>query len=240
MEDSEELKELTEKFRGDERFYDIEKINQKRKEQSDERERVDLERKVKAGMLESTWALTRLCKEIINESEGEWNDRRNEMEKNIEKTRKAEEKKARLEIVKTKKSILEKKKKQKRIDIMIDELSARGLEEWDKLRSELEKKERLEIRDMKENIWRWRTKENKGTAKEVKEKNSVEEKYERVKVILEKEKKEKKERIQKKVDLEEKWATRREEEKNRIKGASLKKNRFQETWRQIWKNCLAV
>ena len=44
-----------------------------------------------------------------NKSEGEWNDRRTEMVK----TRKAEEKRASVEIVKTKKSAIEKRKKHK-------------------------------------------------------------------------------------------------------------------------------
>ena len=69
----------------------------------EERGEIDVERKVKAEMLENTRAL---CREFIQESEGEWNDRRTEMAE----TRKAEEKRASVEI---KKSAIEKRKNQK-------------------------------------------------------------------------------------------------------------------------------
>ena len=167
----------------------------------EEKVKVENERKSKAEMLTNTWALARLCQEIITESEGEWNDRTAEMESNIEKIKAANEKKVRLEIVKEKKAAIEMKRKQQRIDIMIDELSVKGVEEWTNIESEIEKKERLEIRNMKENIWRWRTSGN-SVKKDQKAKKTefekVTNKYEKIKTILETERLEKRDRLKRK------------------------------------------
>ena len=127
--DEKELEELAKKYHTDDRFYNMKEINERRRLEFEEKGKVENERKSKAEMLINTWALARLCQEIITESEGEWNDRTAEMESNIEKIKAANEKKVRLEIVKEKKAAIEMKRKQQRIDIMIDELSVKEVEE---------------------------------------------------------------------------------------------------------------
>ena len=68
-EDNEDTKELSEKHKGREDFYDMEKINMEREKEREAMEQIESERKVKAARLKATWELARLCREILRESE---------------------------------------------------------------------------------------------------------------------------------------------------------------------------
>ena len=115
------------------------------------------ERKEKVKGLEATWALARMCKRIIKESESDWDDRREKIRKNLEEFEEHVKRKERLDNVEQKKEVIKKRHTQSRINVMLSELSNKGAEEWKKIESEEEKLERLELKEIKENLWRWRT-----------------------------------------------------------------------------------
>ena len=83
-EDNEDTKELSEKHKGREDFYDMEKINMEREKEREAMEQIESERKVKAARIKATWGLARLCREILIESES-WEERAEEIRENIER-----------------------------------------------------------------------------------------------------------------------------------------------------------
>ena len=118
---SKEIQEISKKYEGDERFHDMKKINEKREEDKRAEEAKVNERKEKVKGLEATWALARLCKRIIKESESDWDDRREEIRKNLEEFDENVKRKERLDKVEKKKVVIKKRQSQSRIDIMLFE-----------------------------------------------------------------------------------------------------------------------
>ena len=81
------------------------------------------------------------------------------------------------------------KRKQGRIDQIFNELSKKGKEEWEKITSNEEKKARIDLKEMKENLWKWRDsgKEKKDTKKKGNKEKRIDEKIKNIEDILEKE-----------------------------------------------------
>ena len=125
--------ELLRKHKGDERFHDMEKIWAALKEKRKLSEQIDTERKQKAKMLETSWALIRLCKEIIKESKGDWieMEEKNNMEKKKEEEK--DEKKERIRKGKKKKELILEKETQQKLNVMFQELNDRNKSEWEKI-----------------------------------------------------------------------------------------------------------
>ena len=83
----EELEKLASKYKNDPRFHNLEEIEEKRNKARKELENKKRERIEKATILEMSWSLARICKEILSEFPGEWDDIK-EIEKNGKKDRK--------------------------------------------------------------------------------------------------------------------------------------------------------
>ena len=84
-----EMEKLAQRYKNDDRFYDMERINLKRNEAREKLRRLEKDRKDKAKMLEKTWEFARICKEIIEENKGKWEEKgtedRNKRIERIEK-----------------------------------------------------------------------------------------------------------------------------------------------------------
>ena len=74
MEDTELIKEMANKYKKDERFHDQEEIEKMRKELVEKEKKATKERKEKAEAFEKSWELARVCKEILKETKGEWQE----------------------------------------------------------------------------------------------------------------------------------------------------------------------
>ena len=182
-EDTEEITELSEMNKGREGFYDMEKIQMEREKERETMEQMEAERKGKAERLKAIWGLARLCREILRESES-WDERAEEIKNNIERE---SGKGIRIEKAKEKKQFILTKYKQGRIDKMFDELSKKGKEEWERITSNEERKARLDLKEMKENLWKWRESGKERKEKKDNKEKSVEEKLKNIEEILEKE-----------------------------------------------------
>ena len=150
--------------------------------------------------LEATWALARLCKRIIKESESDWDDRREEIRKNLEEFEEHVKRKERLDNVEKKKEVIKKRHTQSRIDVMLSELS--------------NKKKEI-----------------------TKDKMKLEERYDKIKEILEKEKVrekiEKENRKKKQSEREREWLTRREEKELERKERKEKQRKCEQAWETL-------
>ena len=228
---------MTDKYKGNIHFHDMEKINRLRDEEKSSKEAELNDRKEKVLSLEATWALARLCKVILKENESDWDDRRDEIRKNLEECEENVERKERFGKAEKKKNEIKRKQTQSRIDLMLTELSKKGAEEWKSIESEEEKLERLEMKEMKENIWRWRSTNQQKVKKQAEKENkkqTLEDKLKRVKEILEREKLhkkiEKEKRKKKQLEKEKEWLTRREEKELERKERKERQRKCEETW----------
>ena len=97
-----------------------------RKQLFDIEKRAVEERKEKAKAFEKSWELARVCKEILKDIKGEWQEREHSrrLEGEI-----IEERKDRFREIGKKKKKIEEDKNQRKIDTMIKELSQKSAEE---------------------------------------------------------------------------------------------------------------
>ena len=120
---------------------------------------------------------------------------------------------------------------------MMTELSKEGAEEWRKIESEEGKLERLEMKEIKENLWRWRSTKNLKNKISEKEKLTSEEKHRILKEILAREKVkdkiEKDRRKKKQSEKEKEWITRREEKELERKERKQRQKKCEETWETL-------
>ena len=143
---------------------------------------------IKAEMLIWSWELAQLCKEFLKKYEGEWDEGKERAlarRDNLEKEK-------RLEIVIEKKSEIEKKKMQTKIIFQERNLSVKGRDLWKNVEKTEKRKERLELAEMKENLWKWRGGGREKTKKSLERKKEIaqeelENKLEKLTKILEKE-----------------------------------------------------
>ena len=127
-----------------------EKIRIHRKEIERE-ESEDEERRERAAKKEKSWELLRLCKKYILENGRTWKinkeDRQDELKKNIRLIKVAE------------------KKEEMRKNLIQKKLTECWLQlpekEKHKFRGEEERRKRLELKEVKENLWKWRTRQDK-------------------------------------------------------------------------------
>ena len=145
-----------EKFRRDTEsygniFYNWEEILRDKEMRLEKEEQKRNERLKKAKKLKGIWDLMKICKEYLSEWGKDW---RFGLEKNEERRVKGEnlEREIRLEKVKEKKITFEKRKLQTALNFKIKNLGNGGKIEWEK---EI-RKERLELQELQENLWRWR------------------------------------------------------------------------------------
>ena len=206
-------------------FYDWEDIMKEREEKLRREECERRLRKRKADSLSKTWELMIVCKEFLGEWEAEWT-MGSEKARIIQEERNKEERFKKIDL---QKENFKKKTQQTKLNFGISKLGGNGKLEW----AEELKKERMEIQELKENLWRWR--ENGGgktssgkekmiepTGKNIEKKLKIigdilereRKENERCKALKEKEKlkemeeKDKKEiRLEIKKTLEKKWQT---------------------------------
>ena len=190
-------------------------------------------------MLETSWALIRLCKEIIKESKGDWieMEEKNNMEKKKEEEK--TEKEERIKKGKKKKELILEKETQRKINVMFQELNDRNRSEWEKIINKEKDDKRKEVKEIKQNLWRWRKnteKKEDDKIEKIKE-LTTEEKYTRILQIYEKEKKEseklRRERIKRKSEKEDGWKTVREERKLEREQKMKENIRKEEAWTNI-------
>ena len=74
MEDTEEIKEITNKYKKDQRFHDQEEFEEMRKELIEKEEKARKERKEKAEAFEKSWEMAGVCKKILKDTKGEWQE----------------------------------------------------------------------------------------------------------------------------------------------------------------------
>ena len=212
-------------------FYDMEKIV---KENVEKNKRLEENRNYKikkAENLKNSWELMRVCRNFIQENEGDWLEGIEKSNLRREKILEEEKKKERFRVVERKKGEIKTKKLQSRINFATKSLGSEGKKAW----GQEIKKERLEIAEAKENIWKWREngggKTKKGKEKkEMPKEKELEEKLGKLLQLIEKEKIEaeawrerkdnerkevlketekKRMRLDRKKKLEEKWQTLR-------------------------------
>ena len=232
IEYTETEREMVSRFKNDPRFFNMEDINEKRKKAKDDLEKKLKERKEKAELKEKSWEMAKLCIEIIKENKGEWKTREKDQieEKRIKEQE--EEKIERQKKCRQEKDKWEEKRKQKRIDIMMEEINDKNKEEWNNLENEEARKERKELQELKSNVWNWRGK-NRILRDDPREKLSLNKKIEILNNMLEKETREKAERI-KKAELEsKKWKTLREEKEKEKREKIEKKRNLEKSWETV-------
>ena len=204
----------------------MEEIEEKRNKARKELENKKRERIEKATILEMSWSLARICKEILSEFPGEWDDIK-EIERN-EKMRQEdiEEKSSKRQKAKAK---WQEKRNQQNITTMIEKLNLKSKAEWSKVIDEDEKKVRKEMQEMKENTWKWRSKQ-KVFRKDIREGLQTSEKIEILENIIRKEEKEKKERKEMAEIKSNEWRTIREEKAIEKKRKIMKKEMLEKAW----------
>ena len=148
--------------------------------------------------------------------------------------KKKREKQERLMIVDEKKTELKKRKIQTTISFEEKKLGEKGRATWEREVQEKKREERLELAEMKENLWRWRVqgKENTKKGKERKKETTLremEEKLKRLENLIEKEKKDKKAQADKEEAA--KKARLLESEKKRMR--MERKRKEEEKWKTI-------
>ena len=112
---------------------------------------------------------------------------------------------------------------------MIEKLNDKSKAEWSKVIDEDEKKVRKEMQEMKENTWKWRSKQ-KVFRKDTREGLQTSEKIEILENIIRKEKKEKKERKEMAEIKSNEWRTIREEKAIEKKRKIMKKEMLEKAW----------
>ena len=109
-------------------------------------------RLAKASNLKGTWELMKLCKGFLEEWEMDWVEG-SEKATDIQDKRQQEiDKNERFKKIERKKQELNKKKVQTRINFGVTQLRESGKREW---AAEL-RQEKLELQELRENMWRWR------------------------------------------------------------------------------------
>ena len=146
-----------------------EKHLEKRRKEIEEEDRIRKERIERANREEKSWELAREIRKLIEETNGSSWFRDKELRKEKEKAEK--EKKMRLENVKRKKRELENTQKEKRKQTtLLDMMRKLPGKEREIYEMEERKIKRLELQEIKTNIWRkWR---GKGREEKVKESNA--------------------------------------------------------------------
>ena len=214
-----------------------EKIRKYRMEIEKE-ERENEERRERASKKEKSWELLRLCKHYINENGRSWKTLGDERLVEMQEVSKKQE---RLRKVSRKKEEMREKLTQKKLTESWLKIPER---EREKFRSEEERKKRLEIKEVKENLWRWRAKKKETASKGKKEKmDEMEDKISRLEVIIEKVKFEdrhreiRREEAKKQRDRKRSEWMKKEEETRRLdekkKERLLMKKRMEERWEMI-------
>ena len=135
------------------------------KEREEKMRREECERRLrkrKADSLSKTWELMILCKEFLGEWEAEWT-MGSEKARIIQEERNKEDRFRKIDL---KKENFKKKIQQTKLNFGISKLGGNGKLEW----AEELKKERMEIQELKENLWRWRE-NGGGKTRSGKEKN---------------------------------------------------------------------
>ena len=118
-------------------------------EEEEERSR----RLEKAQRLNRSWELMRLCKEYIRENSNKWVDREDEEEK----ARKREEQ--RQKALNKKEEFKKKHENKMKMQKITDLLTKIPMEEARKIEMDIKRKERNELKEIKENVWKkWRGK----------------------------------------------------------------------------------
>jgi colicin import membrane protein len=130
------------------------------REENEKKQRLE-----KANNLEKGWELLRLCRDFLRENASEWTDRQEEQRvRKIEEERKAE----RLRKSERKKGKFEERKINEKIIVAIETLPKREREIF---LADEEKRRRLELRSIKENLWRkWRNRREENDQKSGEEK----------------------------------------------------------------------
>ena len=124
--DTEEMIEMANKYKKDERFHDQDKIETMRKKLFDIEKRAMEERKEKAEAFEKSWELARVCREILKDIKGEWQERAQREHSRRLEGEIIEERKDRFREIGKKKKKIEEDKNQRKIDTRIKELSQKS------------------------------------------------------------------------------------------------------------------
>ena len=117
------------------------------KEEKEMRNRID-----KAEKLQKSWELLRLCKTFIKENDASWMEGKQKAEMRKQQEEEIQEKEIRHGVAKKKKEKFQEKLLQSRITASVRKLGNVGTEMWKKE----ERKERIELAEVKENLWSWR------------------------------------------------------------------------------------
>ena len=126
-----------------------EKNLQLQKRELDRQERLE-----KAKTLKGTWELMKVCKEFLEEWEQDWVEGTEKERERQEKKQRELDKNERLQKIEIKRQEQKSKIVQTRIDFRVKQLGETGRREW---AAEV-RQERLELQEMRENLWRWRDK----------------------------------------------------------------------------------
>ena len=213
-----------------------EKIRIHRKEIERE-ESEDEERRERAAKKEKSWELLRLCKKYILENGRTWKinkeDRQDELKKNIRLIKVAE------------------KKEEMRKNLIQKKLTECWLQlpekEKHKFRGEEERRKRLELKEVKENLWKWRTRQDKKNGSKRKDQKGrtehMEDNIMRLEDIIERVKEEDRKRQLKKEEERKEREKRTTERKKRDEDRRLEeekknerirtKKRMEERWEMI-------
>ena len=100
-----------------------------RKQLFDIEKRAVEERKEKGEAFEKSWELARVCREILKDIKGEWQEREQREHSRRLEGEIIEERKDRFREIGKKKKKIEEDKNQRKIDTMINELSQKSAEE---------------------------------------------------------------------------------------------------------------
>ena len=189
-----------EKFRRDvetygDIFYNWEEIMKEREDRLKREETERNKRVKKSKVLGKTWELMRVCKDFLEEWEDSWTlgtEKTEYMRRERNKSELEWEKEERFKKIEGKREEVRKKTMQTKLNFNISKLGKCGREEWEKdLR-----RERIEVQELKENLWTWRE-NGGGRTKNGKEKQnaptkkSTEKKLKFIEDILERERDEK-------------------------------------------------
>ena len=210
----EKLRQDTETY-GD-IFVDWEKIMREKEIRLRQEEEKRNMRLKKSEQLGGTWELIRVCKSFLEEWENDWTESEQKSKMRQEERNEVWEKEDRFRKIDIKKKEIKKKLIQTRIDFCVSKLGEKDREEF-KFET---RKERIELQELRMNLWRWRE-NGGGKTKSGKEKQNVPteksnlRKLKFLEELLEKEKKEN-ERC-KKLKEKEKSSKIEEEEKRQIR-----------------------
>ena len=139
----------------DEDFWDKYLEERRKRIEKEEKDRNDRIDRARRGA--QSWELARNCRDIIEEIKTNSWQRNKEMRKEREKLEK--EKQDRFRVIKEKRKDMEKKQKQQTLTDMMKKLPEK---EKEILEMEERKMQRLELQEIKHNLWRrWRGQENR-------------------------------------------------------------------------------